>query len=136
MFKKIILGLVTALLMMSMATMGVQNSPVRAQDGTEAPDDEGVTPLFLEISGTVASITQSGNGAMHVVLEDGTELVVNPATEGDLNLVVGQPYTFTVNLDEDGEAGTAAKSVTPGLPDATPTATPAATDAATPVATD
>jgi len=138
MSKRIVLGLVSAFLILSMATMGIQTSPVRADDATEAPDD--VAPVAVEISGTVASVTPHGNGAVTVVLEDGTEIVVNHATDGGDAIEVGQSFTFIANIDDDGD-GLTAKTVTLDEPEATETVDPNATPeptldpSATPAAT-
>jgi hypothetical protein len=140
MFKKVALGLLTAVLLLALTTIGFTATPVHAQDdatpvATEGGD--GDTETRIEVTGTVTSITPKNDQVSIVILDDGSEILVNPDTDGAENFVVGQVVTIIVSVEDDGEELTA-KSATAGAPAEEPTdeATDVATDVPTDVATD
>jgi hypothetical protein len=114
MSRKFTLFSLTAFVVMAMMTISLQNTPVRAQDGataTATPTDD--FPVWLEISGTIVSITQQSNSVWIVVLEDGTELLINPATNlGGIVLTVGQAIVVQVSMDEEEDGRFVAKIIT------------------------
>lgn len=137
-YKKLTLFLFTTTLIIVLATMGFSFPAVHAEDNPTAVatvglDDTGDTSL-ITLTGVVVSITPKNGSVSIVVLDDGTELLVNPATVGAGNFVVGQPVTVVASLDDDGEQ-LVAKTVTSGAATPEPTAEATATVEATDIAT-
>jgi hypothetical protein len=138
-YKKLILFLFTTSLVIALTTMGLSSPAVRAEDNSRTVSEVGLddpdgTSLII-VTGVVVSITPQNDSISIVKLDDGSELLVNPATLGAGNFVVGQPVTVVASMDDDGEQ-LVAKTVTLGL--ATPEPTDEATEVAseTPEATD
>lgn len=134
-YKKLSLFLFTTTLAIVLAMMGLSSPVVGAQVtptavSTVGLDDPDGSSLIV-VTGVVVSITPKNGSVSIVVLDDGTELLVNPATIGAGNFVVGQTVTVVASMDDDGEQ-LVAKTVSPGL--VTPEPTEAATG--TPEATD
>lgn len=139
-YKKLVLGLFSIALVVAMTTLGL-STPTSASNG--APDtanlglaDDSTTSL-IQLTGTVATITPQNDSVSLVTLTDGTQLLINPATAGAENLVVGQPITVIASLDDDGET-LVAKTIAPGLATLEPTdsATSTAEASETPDATE
>src|SRR5438552_1025305 len=96
MSRKFALVSAVALVILSMMAISLQNVPVRAQGdatpaATEGSDD---FPVLLEVIGTVVSVTPQNDSVTLIVLDDGTELLVNPATDlGGVTLEIGASIT-------------------------------------------
>ncbi len=131
-YKKLVLGLFTITLVVVLATMGL-SAPTNAADSAPSGANLGLaddTTSLMQFTGTVASITPQNDSVSLVTFTDGTQLLVNPATVGAENLVVGQPITVLVSLDDDGET-LVAKTITPGLATLEPTGSATSTLEAT-----
>ena len=131
MSTRTILTVLAVLILTTLAAGGLPNNPTYAQSSTAtatasatATDDD-LDPR-VEISGTITLIKQQSVSVWIIVLDDGTEVLVNPASQGADGLKVGQTITIIASVDDELFV---AKIVTTMTADAESTA--AATIAAT-----
>ncbi len=106
MVRMFLLGLVGFALMLSLALLPPVENTARAQGSfptvTPTPTDFTVS---LELTGVIASIQPQADRVFLVRLQDGTLFLVNPATQGNATLAVGQNVIVTADLDETADRG-------------------------------
>ncbi len=137
MSRKYALVSIAALIVLSLVALSLQSSPASAQGEATATATATATddfPVWMEVTGTIQSITQQSNSVYILLLDDGTSLLVNPATDlGGSTLTVGQTVDIMASMDEEDDT-LVAKTVSVTL-DATAEPTEAATAAPTEEAT-
>jgi len=138
MWKKILLGSITFSLLISLGVLSSQSGTAYAQGASPSASpsatDDGDTTVTMDITGVIQSITQQSQSVWILLLDDGSKILVNPATYGPDDLKVGATITVTVNVDDDHDGDTfVAKIITSGSP--TPTSSASASPTVDPSAT-
>ncbi|MCC7446050.1 MAG: hypothetical protein IT324_01475 [Anaerolineae bacterium] len=152
MSTRTILTILAALILCTLAAGGLPNNSTYAQGSTATATasatvtDDDLDPR-VEISGTIKSIMQQSVSVWIIVLDDGTQILVNPASQGATNLQVGQAVTIIASVDDEmfvakimttvsATAEPTSAATIPATVPATVVATAPATPAATGVATE
>jgi septal ring-binding cell division protein DamX len=126
MARKLIFPIMTVALLVTIFAGGAQSGPVRAQGevtptASATSDDD--LDVRIEITGEIKSITPQSVSVSILTFTDGTEVKINPASQGADDLEPGMTITVIASLDDDDDQPVA-KIITLQVATAAPT-TPA-----------
>lgn len=104
MTRKLILGFVASVIIVVMFGMSNSNhSIVHAQAGTPTATNNDDFTVTMTITGVVKEITIQSVSVTIVILDDGTKVLINPATLITLTLTAGQNLTIIGSVDDTDE---------------------------------
>src|SRR5258708_26078509 len=100
MSRKISVGFISLSLLVALVAFGSQGATVNAHGAASSSvnDDGDSFPVAIQVTGVIVSVTTQSPSVSIVVLDDGTTILVNPATVGADKLVVGQSITVVGEL--------------------------------------
>lgn len=130
--KRNIFFIGTFMVLIAIGTLSIRTSSAQ---GTASPTPTAVGDfdVTMQISGTIQSVVAQSSRVSIVTLEDGTEILVNPATMDANLIVIGQTVTFIVAFnDGEGEQLVAKSIVLAATPEPTSSVTVTPTASATP----
>jgi hypothetical protein len=139
MTRKLGIPVMAALLLMAIFVGGIQSGPAHAQgeatptaSATSGDDDLDVR---IEITGEIESITPQSVSVSIILFTDGTEVKINPASQGAANLEPGMTITVIASLDDDDDQPVAKIITVQVETDVTPTVTSTPSLTPTPTST-